>query len=884
MKPMRLSESLIDFFQSKDQLLQDIDPASDLAVLWIEQVYAALEIIANSQKYRLLVSEAQLEQLALSDLAEAQSADFIAIHGAEAASSYDEFVASWRAEFESLGMVAVDQFPADAQPVEFRDLFSIAYLVLLENIWHLVPLGALDGALDQLPTSLLPGGQPLGGSSAITSTSFVAAIAIAIALIAMNAVKTVENVSPVPVPNLFAKAEAAGSSDNSAGKATSGKLHESNERDAKLANAQSNKSNRSNAKAATGNSAKGSSGHAASEPTAVSPEPWELTTALTLLSGLSLAGYFTLANSLKVQDPRNALDRNTATNSRSSEVAPEISVAAVDALVAPTTVAASENGIEQGNAFSRFVRQAIATLAEEFSPNITIQGVLNVIPEFLFGAPARAADLPPAVLPEDLQIDGLNEPIVTAADDPSVDVQSIGSNNPNSPSDPDSPDDEPGSPAGSANPDNPNSPNQPVSPTGSANPDSPDDLGSPTDSSNPANPDSPNQPGSPMGPSNPVNPSFPNQSDSPSNPANPDSPNQPGSPTSPNQPGLPNQPGSPIPDSLDDAASPTGPSNPANPGSPNQPGSPTGPTNPVNPHSPTDSGSPTGPNQPDSPSNPANPGSPNQPGDGHSPTCPLPDQNPTIEPGTNHPLPTQPFPIDGTFTVGASGKVSFDFVFDGGDYTGQFGIFNLVGMNQYADDSTAFAQEAIRRSLSQSNLGYVVIDDVAEGANPQVDLGGAANFNHGEYLGAKTFQLEAGAQYGFMFVPNGAIDASSVNSLGDDAPLFSTPAAHHSDLFGQSLFASVTPNVITIEDIHQEYSDRDYNDMVVEIKGVTLHLTPIADVINPQRDWTQSTQLPSGRTSSQWSQPNPLQPQPLDTLGLPPVDGQYGINDPNRLF
>jgi hypothetical protein len=85
----------------------------------------------------------------------------------------------------------------------------------------------------------------------------------------------------------------------------------------------------------------------------------------------------------------------------------------------------------------------------------------------------------------------------------------------------------------------------------------------------------------------------------------------------------------------------------------------------------------------------------------------------------------------GVFTVGSSGQVSIDYLFDGGLYQGELAIFSLEGMEQYQTDLNEFIAEAARRALSNSDFGHVVISDATEGArfhgsfpgNPTITLG-----------------------------------------------------------------------------------------------------------------------------------------------------------------
>ncbi|MFP4121327.1 hypothetical protein [Coleofasciculus sp.] len=58
----------------------------------------------------------------------------------------------------------------------------------------------------------------------------------------------------------------------------------------------------------------------------------------------------------------------------------------------------------------------------------------------------------------------------------------------------------------------------------------------------------------------------------------------------------------------------------------------------------------------------------------------------------------------GVFTVGETGKVSVDFLFDGGGYEGELAVFSLEGMEEFEPGSEAFIQEAASRALSDSDI------------------------------------------------------------------------------------------------------------------------------------------------------------------------------------
>jgi hypothetical protein len=245
---------------------------------------------------------------------------------------------------------------------------------------------------------------------------------------------------------------------------------------------------------------------------------------------------------------------------------------------------------------------------------------------------------------------------------------------------------------------------------------------------------------------------------------------------------------------------------------------------------------------------------PGNPGTVKPPTQPVIEPPTTIEPGQNRPLLTQSFFQEGTFTVGSTGKITIDFLFDGGFYVGELAIFSTSGMEKLVNDPTAFITEALRRSNSHTTLGDIIISDFTEGAKSSGCLG-ESDFNRGEYRGPKTFSLTAGQQYGLMLIPNASLqDSERKINLGSDlAPIFSMFQTENGNLFGQRLLAQIDSNTIGIEDIHSELSDRDYNDLVIRLDGASINATPIRDVIDPEHDWTQSGGTGSNGKTYPWN-------------------------------
>lgn len=198
----------------------------------------------------------------------------------------------------------------------------------------------------------------------------------------------------------------------------------------------------------------------------------------------------------------------------------------------------------------------------------------------------------------------------------------------------------------------------------------------------------------------------------------------------------------------------------------------------------------------------------------------------------------------GVFTVGDSGEVTIDFLFDGGKFKGELAIFSLENMDEFEPGSREFIQEASDRALSNSEQGYVVISDKTEGARFSGELG-EKSWNSGKYLGEKTFQMREGDEFGVMFVPNGTVEKISENpdANGSLRPLFSLSTANPDDSLQMGQIADVTGDGSTfvLEDMRiDEGSDRDYNDFIFRVKGATGEAIDLDDAIDPDLDWRET--------------------------------------------
>ncbi|AFY82417.1 SBBP repeat-containing protein [Oscillatoria acuminata] len=208
----------------------------------------------------------------------------------------------------------------------------------------------------------------------------------------------------------------------------------------------------------------------------------------------------------------------------------------------------------------------------------------------------------------------------------------------------------------------------------------------------------------------------------------------------------------------------------------------------------------------------------------------------------------------GVFVVGESGKVQFDYLFDGGGYEGKLAAFSLTGMEPFQQQGLeAFIQEALRRSLSQSLEGHVVISDRTEGARFSGELG-EANQNRGDYQGIKTLDMTPGDKFGVLLVPQGTLqevweqlEAGNFESVSAaKRPLFSMSTANPEDGFNFGQIADVfgDGSTFVFEDLRVDKgTDLDYNDVIFQVRGAIAEAAFLKDVINPNKNWLETGEL-----------------------------------------
>jgi len=227
-------------------------------------------------------------------------------------------------------------------------------------------------------------------------------------------------------------------------------------------------------------------------------------------------------------------------------------------------------------------------------------------------------------------------------------------------------------------------------------------------------------------------------------------------------------------------------------------------------------------------------------------TEPTPDSN---DPSCSDPA-TCPGFTAGVFKVGKTGIVKVDFLFDGGMYEGELGIFSLAAMESLEPNSPEFIAEAVRRVLSNSEQGCIVISDRTQGARFSGQLGSSTepNRNKGVYKGLKTCNMKPGDTFATVLVPNASFTALAQNPATTDSakrPIFSLASSNPEHEMYTGQIAKIKDgdeeftNAVVYEDmLLSSGSDRDYNDLIVYFSGVTLS-APTLD--NPElgfkNDW-----------------------------------------------
>ncbi len=186
----------------------------------------------------------------------------------------------------------------------------------------------------------------------------------------------------------------------------------------------------------------------------------------------------------------------------------------------------------------------------------------------------------------------------------------------------------------------------------------------------------------------------------------------------------------------------------------------------------------------------------------------------------------------GAFTVGSSGQVEVNFLFDGGGHAGELTIFSLAGLDGL--DLETFTQVAARRALSGVD-GQIVISDQSEGAQYSGELG-ERDRNRGKPASTKIVNLPAGTRFAFMLVPNGTV-ADMLSGDNSQRPLFSIAALNPN---GKTQFAQAAEGIFAMEDSQVGQSDADFNDLIFGVKGADGAATALAEMVSQNKNWLLS--------------------------------------------
>ncbi|UKO96771.1 DUF4114 domain-containing protein [Nostoc sp. UHCC 0870] len=199
---------------------------------------------------------------------------------------------------------------------------------------------------------------------------------------------------------------------------------------------------------------------------------------------------------------------------------------------------------------------------------------------------------------------------------------------------------------------------------------------------------------------------------------------------------------------------------------------------------------------------------------------------------------------NGIFTVELSGKVSVDFLYDGGLNKGELAIFSLQGMEDMKVGSAEFILEATKRALSNSNSGYVVVRDESDRArfsDLNHELSWEKDFNGGVYQGPQLFDMTAGTTFAMMLVTDTTVaKIAQSTSINTDKVLFSFGSVDTKTGTVSPQIADITGkgNTFGWEDINTlKTSDRDFNDMVVQVLGATATAPELQDAVYANRNW-----------------------------------------------
>ncbi len=185
----------------------------------------------------------------------------------------------------------------------------------------------------------------------------------------------------------------------------------------------------------------------------------------------------------------------------------------------------------------------------------------------------------------------------------------------------------------------------------------------------------------------------------------------------------------------------------------------------------------------------------------------------------------------GAFHRGRRGQIKVDYLYDGGSYEPEIGLVSLSGMEELEPNSDEFVKEAVRRVMSDSLDGRIILRDAEDGARfPDGYLGGSSepSRNIGDYTPVRTVEMRPGDRLAMIMIPDSTFaEFDPDKAVPNDPrkrPIFSlaSPNPGLGLYYGQIANVGDVGNAFVFEDNPAFNSDRDYNDIVVQIKGVTV--------------------------------------------------------------
>ncbi|MDM8525038.1 DUF4114 domain-containing protein [Desulfococcaceae bacterium HSG8] len=231
----------------------------------------------------------------------------------------------------------------------------------------------------------------------------------------------------------------------------------------------------------------------------------------------------------------------------------------------------------------------------------------------------------------------------------------------------------------------------------------------------------------------------------------------------------------------------------------------------------------------------------------------------------------------GVFTIDSTGLVTIDWLYDGGAYKGELGIFSLEGMDPSVPDLEAFIAEAVARVLSpEDHDGGIVLSDPTDRARFSGVLGGESrDWNEGRLIGLRTFEMNPGDKFALILVPNSTFEALAKNPGTTDKkkrPLFSftSPNSDYGMHVGQVADISGEGLGFVFEDMEFTNSDKDYNDLIVQINGAVSEIPTIDEMLERFKVTSKKRSSPRDNNWYDWRTNDELGRKIMEHLGAIP--------------